>query len=80
MFGLFRSKNKRPSSRGRAPKQSAPRPRVEPGQSDPPSLDGYAVQELEVSQFARSVQTARLTPEQLRALAARIKLFAQHRY
>jgi hypothetical protein len=73
MFSLFRSKNKHLSSRGRASKQLAPRPRIESGQSDPPSLVGYAVQELDVSQFARSVQTARLTPEQLRALAARIK-------
>ena len=71
MFSLFRIK--RPSSRIGAPKKLAPRPRIESGQYDRPSLEGYTVQELEVSQFARSVQTAGPTPQQVRALGERIK-------
>jgi len=71
MFSLFRIK--RPSSRIGAPKKLAPRPRIESGQYDPPSLDGYAVQELEIGQFARTVQFGAQTPEPLRMLGERIR-------
>ena len=71
MFSLFRIK--RPSSRIGAPKKLAPRPRIESGQYDPPSLEGYAVQELEIGRFARTVQSGAPTPEPLRMLGERIR-------
>jgi hypothetical protein len=73
MFSLFRPKIKRRSSGSRAQKQSAPRQKIDSGQYEKPSLEGYAVQELEVSQFPRSVQSAELTPEQLRSFGERIR-------
>jgi hypothetical protein len=73
MFSLFRTKTKCPPSRDRAIKKPIPRPRIEAGQYDLPSLEGYAVQEVEMSQFVRSAQTAGLTLEQLRAVGERAK-------
>jgi hypothetical protein len=74
MLSLFRSKKtKRLASRSARPRQLAPRPRIESGQFDPPSLEGYAVQELEIGQFARTVQSGAPTPGPLRMLGERIR-------
>jgi hypothetical protein len=73
MFGLFWRKKKRSSTRPRTPKEFAPRPGVHSAQSEPPSLEGYAVQELEASQFGSSTQMAVFTAERLRSLGERLK-------
>jgi hypothetical protein len=39
---------------------------VELGRSDPPTLDGYTIREVDADQFAHSIEAAHLTPEQLR--------------
>jgi hypothetical protein len=64
MFNLFRRKPRRPPSRSSL-QQSSP-PRVELGRSDPPTLDGYTIREVDADQFAHSIEAAHLTPEQLR--------------
>jgi hypothetical protein len=73
MFSLFRTKTRCPPSRDRATKKPIARPKFEPGQYDRPSLEGYAVQELEMGQYERSAQTttAGPAPEQLRAVGER---------
>jgi hypothetical protein len=63
MFDLFRRKAKRPPARSSL-KQSSPQ-EVEPGRSDPPTFEGYSIQEVDANQVAHSIQSARLTPEQL---------------
>jgi hypothetical protein len=57
MFSLFRSKKRRLAS-ARAPKQLTQRHKIEPGQYERPSLEGYAVEELQESQLARSDEFA----------------------
>ena len=65
MFNLFRKKMKPKRPFGRSSlKQSSPL-QVELGRSDPPSFEGYTIQEMDVSQVAHSLQSADLTPEQL---------------
>jgi len=63
MFRLFRRKTKRVPARSSL-KQSSP-PQVDPGRSDPPTFEGYTIQEVDTDQLAHSIQSARLTPEQL---------------
>lgn len=63
MFSLFRRKTKRAPARSSL-KRSSP-PQVDPGRSEPPTFEGYAIQEVDANQLAHSIQSARLTPEQL---------------
>jgi hypothetical protein len=63
MFGLFRRKAKPTLSRGLPVKQSDAR--TESGRFEPPSLEGYTIQELGTQEVAHAVRLARLTPEQL---------------
>jgi hypothetical protein len=63
MFGLFRRKAKPTPSRGRTAKQSEPK--SESGRFEPPSLEGYTIQELGTQEVAHVIRLARLTPEQL---------------
>lgn len=63
MFGLFRRKAKPTPSRRLPAKQSEPRRAS--GRFEPPSLEGYTIQELGTQELAHAVRLARLTPEQL---------------
>jgi hypothetical protein len=63
MFGLFRRKAKPTPSRRRPAKKLEPR--SESGRFEPPSLEGYTIQELRTQEVAHVVRLARLTPEQL---------------
>ena len=63
MFSLFRRKIKHASDRGSL-KKSAPS-QADPGRSDPPTFEGYTIDEVDPHQLADSIQAAHLTPEQL---------------
>jgi hypothetical protein len=62
MFSLFRKRTKRAPARSPL-KQSAPQ--VDPARSDPPTFEGYTILEVDANQLEHSIQSARLTPEQL---------------
>jgi hypothetical protein len=63
MFNLFRRKTKRPPARSSLRQSS--RPQVDPARSDPPTFEGYTIQEVDPNQLEHSIRSARLTPEQL---------------
>ena len=64
MFSLFRRKAKSSLSRGRTAFQVA-LAHAEPRQSEPSSLAGHTIQQLEANEVEHSIRSARLTPEQL---------------